>query len=78
MAATQKAYNSREIDDVGWIRTGENIVDVFEKLDRNDGLKRMFDTELIGQSVAQWVLHGKYPTDQGPEEAKRTQKELLG
>lgn len=74
LTPTRNAYDNQEIDDMGWIKSGENIVDAFKKLGRNDGLERMLDTGLVSQSVAKWVVRDGPTRKQKTEERKPSTK----
>lgn len=56
LSATWDAYDSGEIDDIGWIRTKDNITDAFTKTCRHDGLERFLDTSTLLQRISQWLI----------------------
>lgn len=51
LAAATEAYDKCKIDDIGWIKTAENIADAFTEPNPNDGLEEFLDTGVLRKSV---------------------------
>lgn len=77
LTAPREAYEKRESDDIGWIKTTENIADAFTKPSPNDGLEEFLDSGILRQSVSQWVVRENLGTKGATGAAERMVKDDL-
>lgn len=59
LAATREAYEKGEIDDIGWIRIGENLTDAFTKVEYKKALRKFMETRQLEESVLQWLVRSR-------------------
>lgn len=67
LVAAREAYNNYDIDDIGWIRTAQNIAGAFTKHRQNNGLSNFLDTGSLQQSVWQWIIREQPTAIEGTE-----------
>lgn len=56
LAATQDAYNRKEIEEIGLVRTANNIADAFAKQGNNNTLQKFTSPGCSEQVVSKWVV----------------------
>ena len=51
----RQAYERREIAEVKWIRSGDNLADAMTKAKPCQALKTLIDTNKLNLKVTEWV-----------------------
>lgn len=56
LPAAKQAYDNRDIDDIGRIKTTDKIADRFTKNGKNKSLQVLLDTGILHQNGSQWIV----------------------
>lgn len=63
ICATEGTYDSKVVDELGWIRREFNIADPLTKLDNSEMMKKFMKTGTIDYEVEQYVLRTPNDTE---------------
>lgn len=60
LALTRAAYDTMKFDNIGWLRTTDNITGAFAKAVVNKRLSTLLDDKQLPTRVSQWIIRSRY------------------
>ena len=62
IACLRQAYRNKELVNLGWIRSGDNLADALTKDKVNSALHDVLRTHKVHVNVEQWISEGMIPS----------------
>ena len=63
IAGLREAYRNRELSNLGWVRSGNNVADALTKDKKDSALHRILTSKTLDIPVAQWIVDGPIHED---------------